>query len=171
MTAPRLFREVLKWYVAMFTTWYCLAELIKLYHWWWKVPAVPYKNPNNYVKYSGRLAEALAQVSITILHKWPEYVDAQHFPKAPQNHLMLLMLENWADGTFCRHIQEVLYGETRYCPYWRGSTGLNYLSVVGSSLLVSGLGWHCVSWFSFWRSILLHCYTYCSLYMSYRSCV
>ena len=25
------------------------------------VPAVPYKNPNNYVKYSGRLAEALAQ--------------------------------------------------------------------------------------------------------------
>ncbi|KAH9575760.1 hypothetical protein CY35_01G127600 [Sphagnum magellanicum] len=26
-----------------------------------EVPAVPYKNPNNYVKYSGRLAEALAQ--------------------------------------------------------------------------------------------------------------
>src|SRR5690606_12725467 len=25
------------------------------------VPAVPYKNPNNYVKYSGRLAEALAR--------------------------------------------------------------------------------------------------------------
>lgn len=31
------------------------AELIQ-------VPAVPYKNPNNYVKYSGRLAEALAKV-------------------------------------------------------------------------------------------------------------
>ena len=30
------------------------AELIE-------VPAVPYKNPNNYVKYSGRLAEALAK--------------------------------------------------------------------------------------------------------------
>jgi cysteine synthase A len=27
------------------------------------VPAVPYKNPNNYVKYSGRLAEALAKQS------------------------------------------------------------------------------------------------------------
>ncbi len=26
-----------------------------------EVPAVPYKNPNNYVKYSGRLAEALAR--------------------------------------------------------------------------------------------------------------
>jgi cysteine synthase len=26
-----------------------------------EVPAVPYKNPNNYVKYSGRLAEALAE--------------------------------------------------------------------------------------------------------------
>ena len=26
-----------------------------------EVPAVPYKNPNNYVRYSGRLAEALAQ--------------------------------------------------------------------------------------------------------------
>lgn len=26
-----------------------------------EVPAVPYKNPNNYVKYSGRLAEALAK--------------------------------------------------------------------------------------------------------------
>jgi cysteine synthase A len=25
------------------------------------VPAVPYKNPNNYVRYSGRLAEALAE--------------------------------------------------------------------------------------------------------------
>src|SRR5512137_556538 len=30
------------------------AELVE-------VPAVPYKNPNNYVKYSGRLAEALAK--------------------------------------------------------------------------------------------------------------
>src|ERR1019366_6100625 len=30
------------------------AELIE-------VPAVPYSNPNNYVKYSGRLAEALAR--------------------------------------------------------------------------------------------------------------
>ena len=30
------------------------AELIE-------IPAVPYKNPNNYVKYSGRLAEALAK--------------------------------------------------------------------------------------------------------------
>jgi cysteine synthase A len=30
------------------------AELVE-------VPAVPYKNPNNYVKYSGRLAQALAQ--------------------------------------------------------------------------------------------------------------
>eukprot|EP00850_Spirogloea_muscicola_P004315 SM000018S03680 [mRNA] locus=s18:694852:699019:- [translate_table: standard] len=28
-----------------------------------EVPAVPYKNPNNYVKYSGRLAEALARTS------------------------------------------------------------------------------------------------------------
>eukprot|EP00850_Spirogloea_muscicola_P002815 SM000011S18993 [mRNA] locus=s11:239897:244077:+ [translate_table: standard] len=28
-----------------------------------QVPAVPYKNPNNYVKYSGRLAEALARTS------------------------------------------------------------------------------------------------------------
>src|SRR5690606_41257110 len=26
-----------------------------------EVPAVPYKNPNNYVKYSGRLAEELAK--------------------------------------------------------------------------------------------------------------
>jgi hypothetical protein len=33
------------------------AELIQ-------VPAVPYKNPNNYVKYSGRLAEALAKVGL-----------------------------------------------------------------------------------------------------------
>jgi cysteine synthase A len=32
------------------------AELVE-------VPAVPYKNPNNYVKYSGRLAEALAKTS------------------------------------------------------------------------------------------------------------
>jgi len=32
----------------------CGAELIL-------VPAVPYKNPNNYVRYSGRLAEALAE--------------------------------------------------------------------------------------------------------------
>jgi cysteine synthase A len=32
----------------------CGAELIE-------VPAVPYKNPNNYVRYSGRLAEALAR--------------------------------------------------------------------------------------------------------------
>ena len=32
----------------------CGAELIL-------VPAVPYKNPNNYVRYSGRLAEALAK--------------------------------------------------------------------------------------------------------------
>ncbi|MEZ5926522.1 MAG: cysteine synthase A [Hyphomicrobiaceae bacterium] len=32
------------------------AELVE-------VPAVPYKNPNNYVKYSGRLAEALAKSS------------------------------------------------------------------------------------------------------------
>ena len=32
------------------------AELVE-------VPAVPYKNPNNYVKYSGRLAEALAQTT------------------------------------------------------------------------------------------------------------
>lgn len=31
------------------------AELVE-------VPAVPYKNPNNYVKYSARLAEALAQI-------------------------------------------------------------------------------------------------------------
>lgn len=31
------------------------AELVQ-------VPAVPYKNPNNYVKYSGRLAELLAKV-------------------------------------------------------------------------------------------------------------
>jgi cysteine synthase A len=30
------------------------AELVQ-------VPAAPYKNPNNYVRYSGRLAEALAQ--------------------------------------------------------------------------------------------------------------
>lgn len=28
-----------------------------------QVPAVPYKNPNNYVKYSGRLAEEIARVS------------------------------------------------------------------------------------------------------------
>jgi cysteine synthase len=28
-----------------------------------EVPAVPYKNPNNYVKYSGRLAEALARTA------------------------------------------------------------------------------------------------------------
>ena len=32
------------------------AELVE-------VPAVPYKNPNNYVKYSGRLAETLARTS------------------------------------------------------------------------------------------------------------
>jgi cysteine synthase len=32
------------------------AELVE-------VPAVPYRNPNNYVKYSGRLAEALAKTS------------------------------------------------------------------------------------------------------------
>jgi len=32
------------------------AELVE-------VPAVPYKNPNNYVKYSGRLAEALAKTT------------------------------------------------------------------------------------------------------------
>ncbi len=32
------------------------AELVQ-------VPAVPYKNPNNYVKYSGRLAEALAKTT------------------------------------------------------------------------------------------------------------
>ncbi|MEL6959141.1 MAG: cysteine synthase A [Pseudomonadota bacterium] len=32
------------------------AELVE-------VPAVPYKNPNNYVKYSGRLAEALARTT------------------------------------------------------------------------------------------------------------
>ena len=31
------------------------AELVE-------VPAVPYSNPNNYVKYSGRLAEALAKI-------------------------------------------------------------------------------------------------------------
>jgi hypothetical protein len=43
---------------------------------------VPYKNPNNYVKYSGRLAEALAQVSITILHKWPEYGGCPTFSKS-----------------------------------------------------------------------------------------
>lgn len=27
-----------------------------------QVPAVPYKNPNNYVRYSGRLAEEIAKV-------------------------------------------------------------------------------------------------------------
>src|SRR5881227_1487847 len=32
----------------------CGAELVE-------VPAVPYANPNNYVKYSGRLAEAMAK--------------------------------------------------------------------------------------------------------------
>lgn len=32
----------------------CGAELVE-------VPAVPYKNPNNYVKYSSRLAQSLSE--------------------------------------------------------------------------------------------------------------